>query len=122
MTVTSHFVFTSDSANTSADSAYLINGATNKRPNDLLFVTPNFTPGGLCPCLYEPEIGSLFPNNWIRPRFRLTATAGQNLFQIKLQIPHEKSPLFIYTTSSTWTMDQATWQILSTVGADGFSR
>ena len=31
------------------------------------------SPGG-GPCLYEPQDGTLFPNNWLRPRFSWTAT------------------------------------------------
>src|SRR5262245_55042567 len=32
------------------------------------FGDPGASSGG--PCLVEPEVGSLFPNNWQRPRFR----------------------------------------------------
>jgi hypothetical protein len=55
VTVTSHFVWTADSANTSGDSAFIVNGATNGEPKDLLFVTPNFTVGGICGCVYLPD-------------------------------------------------------------------
>src|SRR5262245_27182437 len=54
----------------------LDNGAPNAAPT--LFGQPDKGSGG--PCLYEPELGSLFPNNWLRPRFRWTALPGQNLF------------------------------------------
>jgi hypothetical protein len=55
---------------------------------------------GTGPCLYEPELGTLFPNNWLRPRFRWNVTNQENLFEIKLVIPNEVSPLLIYTTQS----------------------
>src|SRR5262245_10609658 len=29
------------------------------------------------PCVLEPETGSLFPNNWLRPRFRFRPAMGQ---------------------------------------------
>jgi hypothetical protein len=69
---------------------------------------------GDAPCLYEPEIGSLFPKNWLRPRFRFTAAPGLNLFEITLEVPNQKSPLVVYTTNPSWTMDPATWSLITT--------
>lgn len=98
VTVTSHFVFTSDSANTSADSAYLVNGATNKRPNDLLFVTPNFTPGGLCPCLYEPAaIGVWYDtgfHEWAAFREDKATMAAGESFNV-LVVPKSSKSVFV---------------------------
>jgi hypothetical protein len=55
VTVTSHFVWTADAANTSVNVAYIQNGATDGEPHDLLFITPNFNPGGLsCECSFLP--------------------------------------------------------------------
>lgn len=71
------------------------------------------------PCLYEPEPGALFPNNWMRLRFRFNTSNQENLFEIKLVIPHETSPLVIYTTQSTYTLDAMTWQKLTTTGVNG---
>ncbi|MDB4933305.1 MAG: uncharacterized protein JWP87_277 [Labilithrix sp.] len=68
------------------------------------------------PCLYEPEIGTLFPSNWLRPRFRFSAAQAENLFEIKLVVPNQISPLVIYTTKSGYTLDKALWQILTTTG------
>jgi hypothetical protein len=55
--VTSHFVFSPTASSVSGDSAFINNGATNGRPEDLLFITPNLTPGGInpCPCLLSPQ-------------------------------------------------------------------
>ena len=69
------------------------------------------------PCLYEPELGSLFPNNWLRPRFRFNAAHQENLFEIKLVVPNEKHPLVIYTTKSGYTLDKATWGTLTSFAA-----
>jgi hypothetical protein len=80
-----------------------------------LFGAPDTGTGG--PCLYEPEIGSLFPSNWLRLRYRFTTSHQENLFQIKLVVPNEVDPLVIYTTKSGYTMDQATWSTVTTVGA-----
>ncbi len=55
VTVTSHFVWTASSSNTSGDTSFIANGATNAQPGDLLFVTPNWNASGLCGCAYEPH-------------------------------------------------------------------
>jgi hypothetical protein len=48
VTVTSHFVWT---ATSSSNVTYINNLATDKRPGDLLFITHNFTQGGICGCV-----------------------------------------------------------------------
>lgn len=67
-------------------------------------------------CLFEPEVGTLIPSNWLRPRFRFTAGATENLFEIKLVVPNQVSPLVIYTTKSGYTLDKTLWNILTTTG------
>jgi hypothetical protein len=73
--------------------------------------------GAMGPCMYEPESGTLFPNNWIRPRFRFTTTQQENLFEIKLVIPNETSPLVVYTTQNPYTVDAAVWQTMTSAGS-----
>ena len=70
------------------------------------------------PCVYEPEMGALFPNNWMRLRFRFNTSNQENLFEIKLVVPSETSPLVIYTAQSGYTLDAATWQKITTVGVN----
>jgi hypothetical protein len=65
------------------------------------------------PCLLEPAVGALFPNNWLRPRFRVKAPAGQNLFEIRLHAANQSPDLVVYTTNTTWTMDKAMWTALA---------
>jgi hypothetical protein len=92
-------------------------GAPSNAPQ--LFAASDADGGGAAaggPCLYEPELGSLFPNNWLRPRFRFTTSNKENLFEIKLTIPNEVDPLVIYTTMSGYTMPAATWSIIKRVG------
>lgn len=62
------------------------------------------------PCLVEPELGSLLPNNWLRPRFRYLASGGQNLFEIRLHAESEPNDMVVYTTQPSWTMDKPTWE------------
>jgi hypothetical protein len=66
------------------------------------------------PCLVEPEIGALFPNNWLRPRFHFIAPSGENLFEIRLHAAKETDDLVVYTASTSWTMPLAMWQNLAT--------
>jgi hypothetical protein len=54
VTVTSHFVVDGSNAQVSGDTTFINNGATNSRPNDLLFVTQNWDPNDVCPCTYQP--------------------------------------------------------------------
>jgi hypothetical protein len=61
------------------------------------------------PCLFEPQNGTLFPNNWLRPRFSWTAPSGQNLFELRVQAGNQANQLVVYTTATSWTMDKTTW-------------
>lgn len=65
------------------------------------------------PCLAEPEVGALFPNNWLRPRFRWAAPAGQDLFEIRVHADREKNDLVVYTTSASWKMPAQMWANLA---------
>jgi hypothetical protein len=67
--------------------------------------------------MYEPEIGSLFPNNWLRARFRYTTPNNENLFEITITIPHEAHPLVIYTTKTTYTLDKQSWSTITQVAS-----
>jgi hypothetical protein len=81
-----------------------------------LFAAPDVGTDG--PCMYEPESGALFPNNWIRLRFRFTTTHKENLFEIKLIVPNETNPLVIYTTANPYTLHALAWQAITTVGVN----
>ncbi len=65
------------------------------------------------PCLLEPEVGALFPNNWLRPRFVLGAPSGQTLFEIRIHSSIETNDLLVYTTATTWTMPKDMWTALA---------
>ena len=53
------------------------------------------------PCVVEPETGTLYPNNWLRPRFTWVAGGGENLFELSLSAANEANPLVVYTTNTT---------------------
>ena len=65
------------------------------------------------PCLTEPEDGSLFPNNWLRPRVKVSAP-GATLFEFRFKSPMQAHDLVVYTASDNWAMDQTTWLALAT--------
>jgi hypothetical protein len=65
------------------------------------------------PCVVEPEANSLYPNNWLRPRFAWIAGAGQNAFQITLTVANQDHPLVVQTASTSWTMPKDMWTALA---------
>jgi hypothetical protein len=65
------------------------------------------------PCVYEPEVGTLFPSNWLRPSFAYAPVAGQNLFEIRLHSARETNDLVVYTRSTRWTMPKTMWTQLA---------
>lgn len=76
-----------------------------------LFGAAGSTSGG--PCVFEPEVGTLFPSNWLRPRFRYVVPTGQNLFEIRLHTTREANDLVVYTRSDRWTMPKDMWTNLA---------
>jgi hypothetical protein len=66
------------------------------------------------PCLIEPEPGTLFPQNWARPRFVWTADPNQNLFELRIKAAsNQNNELVVYTTATQWTMPHAMWVSLT---------
>jgi len=61
------------------------------------------------PCIVEPVAGTLIPQNWLRPRFRVIPAAGQNVFQITLSSKRQANSYVVYTASDTWTMPKKDW-------------
>ncbi len=72
---------------------------------------PGAPSGG--PCLAEPQIGTLFPNNWLRPRFTWIPAGSENLFELRLTAQNQSNALVVYTTASSWTMPANVWAALS---------
>ena len=65
------------------------------------------------PCIFEPEPDTLYPSNWLRPRFQWNAAAGQNLFELRLHTTAQVSDLVVYTANTSWTMPKAMWTALA---------
>jgi len=64
------------------------------------------------PCLTEPEDGSLFPNNWLRPRVKVSAP-GATLLEIRFHAAMEANDLVVYTAQDSWAMDKTIWRGLA---------
>jgi hypothetical protein len=96
------------------DNAALDGGAATPADAPALFAggTPG-TGDGSSPCLMEPEVGSMVPKNWLRPRFRWTTAGPENLFEIRVHVDNQVNDLVVYTSSSQWTMPAAMWTNLA---------
>ena len=76
-----------------------------------LFGATGASTGG--PCMSDPETGTLFPQNWLRPRFTWVATGSENLFELHIAAQNQDDALVVYTTATTWTMPADVWAGLS---------
>jgi hypothetical protein len=88
----------------------IVSGAPTDAPT--MFGAPGGDSAGAGPCLSDPQDGTLFPGNWLRPRFAFTGGVGQNLFELRLHSDSEKNDLVVYTTTSPWAMPKDMWQAL----------
>ncbi len=72
------------------------------------------------PCVFEPQLaqgsdpGTLFPANWLRPRFRFEPLAGENLWEIRVHADAEANDLVVYTTATSYAMPKDIWLALAT--------
>jgi hypothetical protein len=69
------------------------------------------TPTGTGPCLVEPEPGTLFPQQWLRPRIKWTGSTG--VHQIILRAAGQEGELVAYTSGSSFTLPKALWTNLA---------
>ena len=74
-----------------------------------IFGTGGSGSGG--PCLFEPQDGTLLPNNWLRPRFSWTATG--DLYELRVSGANQADDLVVYTDKTSWTMPAAMWRALA---------
>jgi hypothetical protein len=81
-----------------------------------LFGTSGSSSGG--PCLLEPQMGTLLPRNWLRPRFRWQPAAGENVFELRLHVPNQINDYVVYTAASSFTMPADIWLALADHSAD----
>jgi hypothetical protein len=65
------------------------------------------TPSGTGPCLSEPEDGTLFPNNWLRPRVRVPGNSG--VMKITFHADMESMDLVVYASGEHWELPKDIW-------------
>ena len=79
-----------------------------------LFGSPDTFDAASPPCVLEPQLssgntpGALFPANWLRPRFRFSATG--DLFEIRVSSEVQRNDLVAYTKTPLWTMPADIWK------------
>jgi hypothetical protein len=69
------------------------------------------TATGSGPCLLEPESGSLFPQQWLRPRIKWSGSTG--LHRITIHSELEDHDLVAYTTKGSWALPKELWTNLA---------
>jgi hypothetical protein len=92
------------------------NGLCTDFPTDPVVdpgISPNIctAPSGAGPCLLEPEDGSLFPSNWLRPRINASGISGP--MKITIHSDKEANDLVAYSAGNVWTMPKDIWQNLA---------
>lgn len=66
---------------------------------------------GAGPCIVEPEDGTLFPYNWLRPRIKWKGTTG--IHKITISSQRQDKELVAYTSGDSWTMPKEIWRNLA---------
>ncbi len=86
-------------------------GTSGSVPSGAAQIFGNSAGGSGGPCLFEPQDGTLFPNNWLRPRFSWTATG--DLYELHVTVANQVDDLVVYTGQTSWTMPDAMWRALA---------
>ncbi len=112
VTVTSHFVFVAPGNGTFV--APINNDATNGEPNALLFVTPNYSAGGVCGCVADPvPIGVIYNlfggEQWsITHLDESTDIAAGSTYNV-LVVQKSSAKVFVQTATTANTLGGATY-------------
>ncbi len=79
-----------------------------------------FQAGSLC--VIEPQLstapgepGTLFPNNWLRPRFRWESTGNETLWEVRLQNESQPDDLRAYTRDTQWILPKDIWAKMASI-------
>lgn len=72
-------------------------------------------------CVVEPQLstattpGTLFPRNWLRPRFRWTGGGNESIWEIRLSNPDQPDTLRAYTRDTQWLLPADIWARMATL-------
>jgi hypothetical protein len=90
--------------------AVVVEGTPANAPG--MFTTPG---SGAGPCVAEPVDGTLFPNNWLRPRIRWTGNSA--VYEVRISTPRQANELVVYTNKTEYYIPREIWS-----GVDGGSQ
>jgi hypothetical protein len=109
VTVTSHFVWT---ATSNSSVTYINNLATNQRPGDLLFITHNWTQGGICGCQDDRSpVGVRYDTSqqkWGIFNEDGSAIPAGSSFNV-LVVPAASSSVFVQTATAGNSLGESTY-------------
>jgi len=91
-------------------------GTSGSVPSGAAQIFGNGGSGSGGPCLFEPQDGTLFPNNWLRPRFSWTATG--DLYELRVSVGNQADDLVVYTAQTSWMMPATMWRALTVDSGD----
>ena len=69
---------------------------------------------GSGPCIIEPQDGTMFPRNWLRPRVNFYNAGSGLKYKLTFQADPEANPLVVYTSKIPWAMPKDIWHDLAT--------
>ncbi len=80
-------------------------------------IDPNLFSGaasGSGPCIIEPQDGTLFPRNWLRPRVNFHNPSPGLKYKLTFHADREANDLVAYTSKIPWAMPKEIWHALAT--------
>jgi hypothetical protein len=80
------------------------------------FGTPGTAAG---PCVAEPADGTLFPNNWLRPRIRWTGSS--QVYEVRIHTARQANDLVVYTNRTEYYIPREIWSGVAG-GSQGLAR
>ena len=69
---------------------------------------------GSGPCIIEPQDGTLFPRNWLRPRVNFHNASSGLKYRLTFHAAREANDLVAYTSKIPWAMPNDIWHALAT--------
>lgn len=64
---------------------------------------------GAGPCVVSPEVDTLYPKNWLRPRLEVKAKSSHNAFQFIVSSEELAHALVVYSRKPSITLDAGLW-------------
>ncbi|HET9932485.1 MAG TPA: hypothetical protein VFQ35_17405 [Polyangiaceae bacterium] len=82
-----------------------VNDAPMNAPS--LFGEPSNVSQSGGPCISEPQDGTLFPYNWLRPRIRWSGTS--DVYEVRIKTARQKNDFVAYTTKTEFYIPRDVW-------------